>query len=77
MINYYLRPDQAHIRIDDENKVVTNVLISETHNFIGHNTNVDYVDSMINMASTGSLTPSNEADFNAALTEAKTFIAAI
>lgn len=77
MINYYLRPDQAHIRIDDENKVVTNVLTLATHKFIGNNIDVAYVDNMINMANNNVFTPSDEETFNNALAEAKAFISAI
>jgi len=74
MIKYYLRPDKAHIRIDEENKIATNVLTLGAHKFIGHITDVNYVDSMTNMANSGSLTPSDETTFNAVLVEAKTFI---
>ncbi len=74
MIKYYLRPDQALIRIDEENKVATNVLTLGTHKFIGYNTDTGYVDRMIDMANSGSLTPSDETAFNAVLAEAKAFI---
>ena len=77
MINYYLRPDQAIIRIDEENKVATNVLTIGEHKFIGHITNADYVNNMISMAGSGSLAPSDETAFNAALAEAKSFISGI
>lgn len=70
MIKYYLRPDQALIRIDEENMIATNVLLLETHNFIGHNTNVDYVESMITMANNNILVPSDEETFNTAKAEA-------
>jgi len=74
MIKYYLRPDQALIRIDEENKVATNVRNLGVHKFIGHITDVNYVNNMINMANSGSLTPSDETAFNAVLAEAKAFI---
>ena len=74
MIKYYLRPDQALIRIDEENKVATNVRTLGVHKFIGHITDVNYVNSMINMANSGSVTPSDETAFNAVLAEAKAFI---
>ena len=74
MTNYYLRPDGAYIKIDEDNKIVINVLVIAESKFIGYMTNVDYVDSMINMANNGVLTPSDEATFNAAFLEAKTFI---
>lgn len=74
MIKYYLRPDQAHIRIDEENKVATNVLTLGVHKFIGHITDVNYVNNMINMANSGSLIPSDETAFNTVLDEAKAFI---
>jgi ribonuclease BN (tRNA processing enzyme) len=74
MIKYYLRLDNAHIRIDEENKVVTNILILGTHKFIGYNTDTAYVDSMIDMANNNVLTLSNETDFNAALNEVQNFI---
>ena len=77
MINYYLRPDQAIIKIDEENKIAINVLIIGTHKFIGYTTNVEYVNNMINMASSGSLVPSDETAFNVALAEAKSFISGI
>ena len=77
MINYYLRPDQAHIRIDDESKVVTNVLNLPTHKFIGNNTDVGYVDNMINMANNNVFTVSTEETFNNALAEVKVFISAV
>jgi len=72
MINYYLRPDKAHIRIDDENKVATNVLTLGDHKFIGHITNPDYVESMIAMID--KLTPINQATFDAELQEAKNIL---
>lgn len=69
MINYYLRPDQAIIKIDEENKIATNVLAIGTHKFIGHNTDVTYVDNMIAMANNNILIPSDEETFNAAKAE--------
>ena len=77
MIKYYLRPDQALIRIDEENMIATNVLLSETHNFIGHNTNTDYVESMITMANNNVLVPSDEETFNTAKAEATAALSAI
>jgi hypothetical protein len=72
MINYYLRPDKAHIRIDDENKVATNVLTLGDHKFIGHITNPDYVDNMI--AAIHRFTPIDQATFEAELQEAKNIL---
>jgi hypothetical protein len=77
MIKYYLRPDQALIRIDEENMIATNVLLSETHNFIGHNTNADYVESMIAMANNNILVLSDEETFNTAKAEVITALSAI
>ena len=72
MINYYLRPDGAHLRIDEVNKVATNVLNISNHKFIGQITNPDYVDGMIGMSD--KFTPVDEATFNAAFQEAKSFL---
>lgn len=72
MINYYLRPDNAYIKIDEENKVAINVLTLGNHKFIGQISNPDYVDAMIAMAQ--NFTPVDEAAFNAAFIEAKTFL---
>lgn len=72
MIKYFLRPDKACIKIDEENKVATNVLTLGDHRFIGHITNPDYVDNMLSMAD--KMTPIDEATFEAAFQEAKTFL---
>lgn len=72
MINYYLRPDKAHIRIDDTNKVAINVLNTEVHKFIGQISDPQYVDNMIAMVD--KFTPIDEATFESALQEAKTFL---
>jgi hypothetical protein len=72
MIRYYLRPDLAVIRIDDENKIATNVLTIGDHKFIGHITNPNYVDSMLEMLDR--FTQIEEQQFNEALQEAKQFI---
>lgn len=72
MINYYLRPDQAHIKIDDENKVAINVLTIGDHKFIGQISNPTYVDNMMTMLDR--FTPIDQATFDAAFLEAKTFL---
>lgn len=72
MIEYYLRPDGAYMRIDRENKIVTNVLAQGEHRFIGHNTNPGYVDHMISIL--GNLTVATEADFSAALLQARAYL---
>ncbi len=72
MIKYYLRPDKAVIKIDDESKIATNVLVIDNHKFIGHNSNPEYVDSMIAMID--KLTEIDEATFNTSLQEAKQII---
>lgn len=75
MIKYYLRPDGAHLRIDEANKVATNVLNIGNHKFIGQITNPDYVNGMIGMAD--KFTSIDEATFIAALQEAKSFLATV
>lgn len=75
MIEYYLRPDGAYLRMDTENKIITNVLAIGEHKFIGHNTNENYVTSMMSMID--KMVPSDEQAFNAALEEAKSFLNSI
>jgi hypothetical protein len=78
MIKYYLRPDQAYFKIDSENKIIINILIASDNKLIGHITNVDYVDSMINTINNRDTFISiDEETFNNALAEAKAFISAI
>jgi hypothetical protein len=72
MIEYYLRTDGAYVKIDTENKIITNVLAEENHKFIGNNSNVSYVDNIISLVSNFKV--SNEEDFNNALQTAKSFI---
>lgn len=75
MINYYLRPDGAHLRIDEDNKVATNVLTVGNHKFIGHITDPDYIDRMADVIS--KCTPIDESVFNAALQEAKSLLTTV
>jgi hypothetical protein len=72
MIEYYLRPDGAYMKIDKENKIITNVLSAGHHKFIGNNTDQAYVDNMIAMA--GSFHQCSKADYYIALEDAKSFI---
>lgn len=75
MINYYLRPDGAHIKIDSENKIAINVLNTDNHKFIGHITNPVYVDNMIGMIN--KFTPATEEAFLQQLNEVKQHLASL
>jgi len=72
MIDYYLRPDGAYLKMDTENKIITNVLAIGKHKFIGHNTDDNYVTGMMSMIDR--MVPSDEQAFNAALEEARSFL---
>jgi hypothetical protein len=72
MIEYYLRPDGAYLKIDRENKIITNVLFSGEHIFIGNNSNPAYVDNMILMLV--NMTIITESEFLNAINQAKEFI---
>jgi hypothetical protein len=72
MIEYYLRPDGAYLKIDRENKIITNVLFSGEHIFIGNNSNHAYVDNMILMLV--NMTIITESEFLNAINQAKEFI---
>jgi hypothetical protein len=62
MKNYYLRPDQVYVRIDNDTKEIINVLNHGTQKTLSKLNNVDYYNNIITQAS--NWTVSDEATFN-------------
>lgn len=73
MINYYKRSDNALVKIDGSAMTVVNVLSTEENKVITFFSNADYVNRMIEYAST--FTPASESEFNTLLIETKEFLA--
>lgn len=42
MINYYLRPDGTQVKVDSDNKTITNIVNKDNQKIIGHFTGTDY-----------------------------------
>lgn len=72
MVNYYTRPDGAHVRLDTEAGVVVNVLNIDNSKVIAHFQHPDYIANVVSMTQT--FTPSTEEAFRNAIQEAKDFI---
>lgn len=73
MINYYVRPDGAHVKVDTETKMVVNVLNIPTQKTISQIVNEEYYNTMLPQFST-TYTPTNEATYTAAFEAARTAI---
>lgn len=73
MINYYVRPDGAHVKVDTETKMVVNVLNIPTQKTISHIVNEEYYNNMLPQFST-TYTPTDEATYIAAFESARAAI---
>lgn len=73
MINYYVRPDGAHVKVDTETKTVVNVLNIPTQKTISQIVNEEYYNNMLPQFST-TYTPTDETTYTAAFEAAKTAI---
>jgi hypothetical protein len=73
MINYYTRPDGAHIKVDTETKTIVNVLNIPTQKTISQISNEDYYNH-IGQQISDTYTPIDEATYIAAFEAARTSI---
>lgn len=72
MINYYLRPDNAHVKVDTETKTVVNVLNIPVQKAISQITNEIYYNNML--AEFVKYTPIDEPTYLAAFEAARAAI---
>lgn len=72
MINYYVRPDGAHVKVDTETKVITNVLDIPVQKTISQITSVEYYDRIA--PELESWTVSDETAYSAAFAAVKAAI---
>lgn len=72
MINYYIRPDGAYVKVDTENKIITNVLDVPVQKTISQITNPEYYDRMA--LEFGKFVVSDEAAYTAAFDSVKASI---
>lgn len=72
MVKFYIRPDGAHVRIDHENKIVTNVLNIDKSKVIAHFQDPAYVDNIISM--TNVFTEIDEESYRNVIEETKQFL---
>ncbi len=72
MIAHYLRPDGAHMKVDDTALVVINVLDRDDAKFIGRFSKPDYVNAIL--ADVARFTPIDEATFVAKFNSVKQYI---
>ena len=72
MINYYVRPDGAHVKVDTETKVITNVLNIAVQKTISEISNPEYYDRMA--PEFANWTASDEAAYTAAFNAVKAAI---
>ncbi len=73
MINYYTRPDGAHVKVNTETKTVVNVLNIPTQKTISQIDNEEYYNNMLPQFSS-TYTPIDEATYVAAFEAARTAI---
>lgn len=77
MKKYYLVSNQGYIRIDEQNKTFTSVLITPKSTLVNFTNNVKHVDRTISRLGFDEQTTITEETFNTKLEEAKLLLSAI
>ena len=74
MINYYLRPDQTQVKIDNNAKTITNIVNKSDQKIIGHFIGETYYTRVSTDAVSLGWSTSNETNYNTAKTSVLNYL---